>query len=301
MKSGTLSVLLTASLILAACSSSPATTNPPPPPPAPPPPPPPPPPSGQHLYLGQDDIPGTILVYNLPLTASSVPVTTVPYNADLSLASNATTLVANKITDYTVSFFQLPLTSASVPYATLSPGLSETPLFLPSGALYLGAPNIIQVYSPPFTSASAPTSHVTMTNLTPSSLAIDPNGTVYGTSGNRISVVTGGALTTTLTAPAGTEFDAVAATATQLFACEGTGFASHVMIYALPLTAAETPTVTMNSGTIGISGCALDASGNLYLAWGPTVVVFSPPFTSASTPALSLSISGGAHGIAIGP
>jgi hypothetical protein len=194
----------------------------------------------------------------------------------------------------------LPLTSTSVPYATLPVGLSETPLFVPSGALYLGAPNIIQVYTPPFTSTSIPGSHITMTNLTASNLAIDPNGTVYAVSGNRIGVISGGTLTTTLTAPAGTEFDAVAANATQLFACEGTGFASHVMIYALPLTATETPTVTMNSGTVGIGGCALDASGKLYLTSGPTVVVFSPPFTNTSNSTLSLSVTG-AGGIAIGP
>jgi hypothetical protein len=132
-------------------------------------------------------------------------------------------------------------------------------------------------------------------------MTIDPNGTVYASNATQIDVISGGVLTTTLTAAPGTEFDAIAASATQLFACEGTNIASHVYIYALPLTANATPTVTMNSGTIGISGCALDSSGKLYLTWGPTVVVFAPPFTNSSTPVLSLSIDGGASGIAIGP
>jgi hypothetical protein len=296
-----ISVALAAGLILSACSSSATTTNPPPPPAPPPPPPPPPPPGSQHLYLGQDDIPGKILVYNLPLTTSSTPVATVPYNADVSLSVNATILAANRLSDYTVSFFHLPLTSASTAYATIPVGLLESPLFLPTGALYLSGPDTINVYTPPFTSASTPTGRVLTPNVTAKSMTIDPNGTVYAANADHIDVITGGAVTTTLTAAPGTEFGGLAASATQLFACEGTGFASHVFIYSLPLTASETPGVIMNSGTIGIGGCALDSSGNLYITWGPTVVVFAPPFTSTSTSKLALSIDGGASGIAIGP
>jgi len=300
----TISFALAASLMLSACSSSATTTNPPPPPPPPgppPPPPPPPPPGSQHLYLGQDDVPGKILVYNLPLTATSTPVATVPYNADVGLSVNATTLAANRITDYTVSFFRLPLTSASTAYATIPVGLLESPLFLPTGALYLSRPDTINVYAPPFTGTSTPTGRVITPNLTAKSLAIDPNGTVYAANANQIDVITGGAVTTTLTAAPGTEFGGLAASATQLFACEGTGFASHVYIYSLPLTATATPGIIMNSGTVGIDGCALDASGRLYITWGPNVVVFAPPFTSSSTSALVLPVDGGAGGIAIGP
>ncbi len=299
MKFGRIAVALAAGLFLAACSSSTSTTNPPPPPPAPPPPPPP--PVTQHLYVGQDDIPGSILVYNLPLTTTSVPVDTVPYNADVNLGINATTLVANRISDYTVSFFHLPLTSASVPYATLPVGLLETPLLLPGGSLYLAAPDTINVYSAPFSSGSTPSSRIGMHNFTAHAMTVDPNGSIYAADATEIDVITGGSVVTTLTAAPGTEFDALAASATQLFACEGTGFASHVFVYALPLTATSTPTVPRNSGTVGASGCALDASGNLYITWGPTVVVFTPPFTSGSTPALNLSVSGGGSGIAIGP
>lgn len=293
MKLRAISIAASAGLILAACSSSTATTNPPPPPPPPPP--------TQHLYIGQDDIPGKILVYDLPLTASSTPVVTLPYDADVSLSVNATTLAANKISDYTVSLFRLPLTSASVPYATLPVGWLETPLLLPSGPLYLAIADTIHVYSSPFTSASTPSSRVVTPNLTAHSLAIDPNGTVYAASADRIDVITGGSVTMTLAAAAGTEFDAISASATQLFACEGTGFASHVFVYSLPLATTATPTVIMNSGTVGANGCALDASGHLYITWGPTIVVFTPPFTSASTPTLSLSLNGGGSGIAIGP
>jgi hypothetical protein len=289
------SVAVAAGLILAACSNSDTTTAPPPAPP------PPPPPAAQHLYLGQDDVPGKILVYDLPLSASSTPAVSVPYNANVSLSVNSTTLAANRISDYTVSLFRLPLTSASVPYATLPVGLLETPLLLPGGALDLAGPDTIHVYSTPFTSASTSSSLILTPLLSAHTLAVDPSGKIYAANANRIEVISGGAVTTTFSAPAGTAFDALAASATQLFACEGTGFASHVYIYPLPLTTTATPTVTMNSGTIGANGCALDASGNLYITWGPTLVVFAPPFTSSSTAKLSLSINGGASGIAIGP
>ncbi len=289
MKSHAILVASAGGLMLAACSGSTATTAPPTTT------------AAQHLYIGQDAIPGNILIYDLPLTASSTPAATVPYNADVSLSLNGTTLAANRLSDYTVALFRLPLTSASVPYATLPVGLIETPLLLPSGPLYLGAPDGIHVYTAPFTSASTSSSLVATPSVSAHSLAIDPNGTVYAANANRIDVITGGSVTMTLAAAAGTEFDALTASATQLFACEGTGFASHVFVYALPLTPTATPTVIMNSGTVGVDGCALDASGNLYVTWGPTVVVFAPPFTSTSTSTLTLSINGGGSGIAIGP
>lgn len=73
-------------------------------------------------------------------------------------------------------------------------------------------------------------------------------------------------LTTKLTAQGGTIFRGLMANATQLFACEATGSTYDVDIYSLPLTAAATPAVIMNSSTNSANDCALDASGNLYTA-----------------------------------
>jgi hypothetical protein len=293
--------MIAALLLVAACSSSSNTVTPPPPPPAPPPPPPPPP--TQHLYVGQDDVPGSILVYTLPITSSSTPVATVRHDATIALAVNSTTLAATRLTDYTVGFYALPITSASTPYATLSLGLLGTPVFLPSGALYLGIGDTINVYTPPFTSASTPSSRFG-TGLSGGRFALDPSGNVYETNGgsNTIGVITNGAVTTRLTSAAGIIFRGLAANATQLMACEESGgLSTHVYIYNLPLTANATPATIMNINVSDPADCALDSSGNLYIAGAGGVIEYSPPFTTTSTRAVTLTVQGSAGAIAIGP
>lgn len=147
-----------------------------------------------------------------------------------------------------------------------------------------------------------PSSSITTLGLSPADLAIDANGNVYETGGgNTIGVVTGGVLTTTLTAPAGTQFRGLAASASQLFACEFLASSNNIYIYTLPLTAAATPAVTINLGTEGPEGCALDASGNLYVgAIGGHILVFSPPFSNSSVPTLTMTTPAIIFGIAIG-
>jgi len=292
--------ILAAALVLAACSSSSTNVSPPPPPPAPPPPPPPPP--SQHLYAGLLDQPGSIYVYALPITAASTPTAIVPLNAVTALGVNSTTLAAATL-DYTVAFYNLPITSSSVPYATLASGSFGTPLFLPNGTLYHGGTDTINVYTPPFTANSVPSSRIPTPTLTPTSLAIDPSGRVYETTGtvNTIGVVTGGALTTKLTAPFGLAFRSLAASATQLFVCEETGSAPHIYVYALPLTASATPAVIMNVNVSAPKGCALDASGNLYVSTTGQIVMYTPPFTASSARAVTLTLPGTVNGIAIGP
>ncbi len=184
---------LTAALLcVAACSSSGNTiVSPPPPPPSTPPPPPP--AATHHLYVGQDNLPGSILAYTLPITASSTPVATAAHDANVALAVNATTLAVTRLTDYSVGFYTLPLTSASTPYATLSLGRTGTPIFLPSGALYLGVQDSITVYTPPFASTSVPVSKL-KTGFSGNRFTIDPSGNVYQTSGgtNVVGVITNG-------------------------------------------------------------------------------------------------------------
>jgi hypothetical protein len=285
---------------IAGCSSSSnMNASPPPPPPPPPAPPPPPPPTGR-LYVGLDDLPGSILVYNLPLTNGAAPTTTVAHDANNGMTVNSTTLAVTDIENYSVAFYTLPLTSASAPYATWLQGNLASPLFVSSGALYYGATNMINVYTPPFTSTSTPSSHIATAGFSFARMAVDPSGHVYQIAGNVISVVYNGVLTTTLTATPGTEFRAPAASATQLFVCETNGSANHVYVYALPLTSTSTPTLIMNPNTDAPSDCALDSSGNLYIASAHTVALFAPPFTTSSHSTVGITLQGGAGAMAIG-
>jgi hypothetical protein len=257
--------------------------------------------TAQHLYVSQDAVPGSILVYTLPITANSTPVATVRRDATIALAVNATTLVATKLTDYTVAFYSLPITSASTPYATLSLGRVGTPVFLPSGTLYLGVGDTISVYTPPFTSTSVPGSRIG-TGLSGGRYAVDHSGNVYETTGGTspIGVITNGAVTTRLTSASGLVFTGLAANETQLLACESNATASHVYIYNLPLTPNATPATIMNVNVSDPGDCALDSSGNLYIAGAGGVIEYSPPFTSTGTRVVTLNVQGTPGAIAIG-
>ncbi|MGH7582260.1 MAG: hypothetical protein ACREL5_03430 [Gemmatimonadales bacterium] len=279
-------------IAVAGCSSGTnSTTTPPPPPPSP---------TGQ-LYVGIGDIPGSLLVYDLPLTSTSTPAVTVAHDNSGPLALNSTTLAVTRPTNYSVSFFTLPLTSASGPYATLVTGGVIYPVFEPSGAFYYSASNMIDVYTPPFSASSTPSSHIATPLLSAGPLSIGPSGDVYELAGNVIGVVHNGALVTKLTAEPGTEFDAAAATATQLFVCEGTNnLAAQVYVYPLPLTATETPSLIIHPNTDAPGACVLDSSGDLYIGSAGIVSVLTPPFTASSHAAVQVNVHGGIGGLAIG-
>ena len=255
----------------------------------------------QHLYVGDDQTTGSLRVYALPLTANSTPVASIPMNKAFNIGLNATTLAVTDLSS-NLYFFTLPVSSSSTPYAQFAAGSDGTPLFLPNGSLYQGGSGKINVYTPPFTNTSTPSSFVTTAGLSPAYLAIDPAGNVYETSGgNTIGVITAGALTTTLTAAVATQFRGLAASATQLFACEFLATSNNIYIYSLPLTPTSTPAVTITLGTDGPEGCALDADGKLYVgAVGGHILVFTPPFSNSSTPSVTLSTSAVIFGIAVG-
>lgn len=255
----------------------------------------------QHLYVGDDQTTGSLRVYALPLTSSSAPVASVPMNKAFNIGLNTTTLAVTDLSG-NLYFFTLPISSSSTPYAQFAAGSDGTPVFLASGSLYQGGSGKINVYTPPFTNSSAPSSFVTTAGLSPAYLAIDPNGNVYeAPGGNVIGVITAGALTTTLTAAVGTQFRGLAASATQLFACGFNGNNNNVYVYSLPLTPAATPAVTISLGTEGPEGCALDADGKLYVgAIGGKILVFTPPFSGTSAASTTLATSAIIFGIAIG-
>jgi len=292
MTARTFFLLIGTSLALAACSGSATNTETPPPPPPP----------TQHLYVGDDQTTGALRSYALPIAASSTPAASVGMNSPFTIGLNSTTLAVADLNS-NLYWFTLPLTSTSTPYAMIAAGSDGTPIFTPAGTLYQGGIGKINVYTPPFTSSSTPSSSITTTGLSPDDMAIDPNGNVYETTGgNTIGVVTGGVLTTTLTAPVGTQFRGLAATSSQLFACEFVSQGSrNIYVYSLPLTASATPAVIINLGSYSPEGCAVDADGNLYMGSSDgTVLEFKPPFTSASVPAVTLTTPAVIFGIAIG-
>ena len=254
----------------------------------------------EHLYVGDDALPAFLRVYALPLSASSTPFITLPMDKPFLLGVSSNTLAVTGLTG-NVRLLSLPVTSSSSPFAVISSESNGTPVFS-HGLLYQGGSSSINVYTPPFSNSTVPSSSVPTLGLTPSDLTVDPNGNLYLTTGdNSIGVVTGTTLTTVLMAAPAMAFRGMAATATRLFACGFNGPASDVFIYALPLTATATPAITMDLGDAGPESCVLDSSGNLYV--GSTdgrIFVFAPPFSEASAPVLTLATPAIIFGMAIG-
>lgn len=266
----------------------------------------PPPPAGQHLYVGDDFVSSNgqsayLRAYQLPLTANSTPALMLPMSKPFLVGVSSNTLAVTGLTG-NIELFALPVTSNSTFFATISSETNGTPVFS-GGLLYQGGSSSINVYTPPFSNASVPSSSIPTPGVTPSYLAVDPNGTLYATTGaNTIGVITGTSLTTILTAAPGVAFRGLVSNGTRLFACGFNGPANDIFIYTLPLTAAATPAITIDLGDAGPEACVLDAAGQLYVG-SPDgrILVFTPPFSNASTPTLTLATPAVIYGMAIGP
>jgi hypothetical protein len=118
--------------------------------------------TSQNLYVVTYGAASTISVYAPPYTLTPVTVATGNNNVD-SCAINTSTnqLAVNVVGAFSgkVLVYNLPLTSVSVPAATLtySSASSTAVAFDVSGRLYVGVgASVIDVYQPPFTSASTP-------------------------------------------------------------------------------------------------------------------------------------------------
>jgi hypothetical protein len=255
----------------------------------------------ERLYVGDDGLPAFLRVYTLPLSATSTPIITLPMDKPFLLGVSTNTLAVTGLTG-NVRLLSLPVTSASSPFAVISSESNGTPVFS-HGLLYQGGSSSINVYTPPFSNSTVPSSSIPTLGLTPSDLTVDPNGNLYLTTGdNTIGVVTGATLTTVLTASPSMAFRGMAATATRLFACGFNGPANDIFVYALPLTATATPAITIDLGDAAPESCVLDSSGNLYVGTPDgKIFLFAPPFSSGSAPVLTLATQAIVFGMAIGP
>jgi hypothetical protein len=118
--------------------------------------------TSQNLYTVAYGAASTIRVYAAPYTAASVTVATGNNNVeDCAINPAANQLAVNVVGAFSgkVLIYNLPLTNTSVPAVTLtySSSSSTAVAFDTSGRLYVGVgASAIQVYQPPFSSASTP-------------------------------------------------------------------------------------------------------------------------------------------------
>jgi WD40 repeat protein len=134
-----------------------------------------------------------VFVFPSPLSGSSSSTVTftLPSGAGCCLqefAVHGSTLAiadATAASDY-IYIYSLPLSNASSPVAAFKTGASQFYLgvaFDANGNLYAsgGNPEEIEIYNPPFTNASVPTTVISTSSLTsnPGNLAFDSSGNLY--------------------------------------------------------------------------------------------------------------------------
>lgn len=261
--------------------------------------------SAEHLYIPDRNLGGLVRVFALPLTTSSVPLASIPAPYSDFVAVNATTLAVCDESN-SIHAFTLPVSSSSTPFAVFPVStLVHDLAFGPNGTLYETTPSMtVNMFAPPFSSSTTVSGTLTVPTLkSGGALAFDTTGALYVCDIMRtIFVINGSSVTTTAMAPTSSQDRAVVASATQLFVADLFG---GVYVFDLPLTTASVPVATITSGINEFLATALDKAGNLYVGSvdPPSIAVYSPPFSDASAPVVTLPLAADAafSSIAIGP
>jgi hypothetical protein len=242
----------------------------------------------QHLYIARGS---SISVLSLPLTSASTATATFAATGASFVAANSTYVVAANNSNQVLVFAQ-PVTSASVAAATFTASNFGHLAFKSSGVLVEGEfPGGVSLFTPPFTNATTASSTIATVGGA-FGIAIDSSDNIYtNNEASAIYFISGGVVTTTVAGPAGKFYRGMAVSTTQLFVCNVSNPTGSVDVYTLPLTNSSAPAFTITTGVNGAEGCALDASGNLYVANinNTTVTVYAPPFSAASAPTVTLA------------
>jgi len=272
----------------------------------------------QHLYVGNDNTPGTVQVYTLPITAASTPVFAFASNnvVAVGLDANGNAIVGDNAGH--LRYFAAPLSATSVPAATFnndSASNNGQVQFNLAGDFFVGsvAANV-NMFTHPFTNASVPSATTTGAGLVSAiGTALDNLGNLYvsnsgsGSTGNLYvfaSPYTGAPAVVTPSIPT-TAYRKMAGSGSVLYVCSVAGTTGRIDAYNLPLTALSVPAFSITTGVNTPEAIAFDASGNMYVGnlGNPTITVYSPPFSAASAPSVTLTVGTSAFaifGIAIG-
>ena len=283
-------------------------------------------PAPQHLYVGNDNTPGQVLQFTLPLTMSTTSNFAIASNNVVAVALDATGNLAVGDNAGHLQFFTAPLSGASVPAATFNNGTATNNgqiAFTGSDFAVATVSNRVNGFTHPFSNASTPSQFVTNAALVSAiGTAFDAAQNLYisnAGSGTAIDCSSGAGTCSDLLVYAppytgvpiitpnvpSTAYRKIAVSATQLFAAQVAGAVGRVDEYNLPITAASAPAFSLTTGVNIPEGLAFDAAGRLYIGnlGDATVTVYTPPITSGSVPTLIYKVSTGAFaifGIAVG-
>src|SRR5260221_2820729 len=261
----------------------------------------------QQLYVGNDNSPGSVLQYNLPVSASSTPNGGVASDNVVSVAIDPSGNMAVGNFSGGLTFFTAPLTAASVPSASFPNGGGSNAgqiAFTPAGDFFVSTAGAqgVNKFTAPFSNASTPSQSITAVGLTaPIGVALDAAQNLYISNsaggGSNIYVYAppyNGVPTITPAVP-GTFYRKMAVNGTQLFVDDLSGATGKVEAYNIPITTASVLPCSITGGVNTPEGAALDAGGNLYIGnlANATVTVYTGPFSAGSTPTTTLTVNGG--------
>jgi hypothetical protein len=278
-------------------------------------------PTPQHLYVGNDNTPGGIMQYTLPLTASSTPNFTIASNNVVAVALDPGGNLAVGDNAAHLQFFTAPLSGASTPAAAFANGAASNNgqiAFTNAGDFWVATvSNRVNAFTHPFSNASTPSAFVTDAAMVSTiGAAFDAAQNLYISNagiGTAITCSSGAGTCSNLLvyappytgAPiitpnvASTAYRKIAVSATQLFVASVANSPGKVDVYTLPITAASVPAFSLTTGVNTPEALALDAAGNLYIGnlSDATVAVYAPPIAAGKTPSLILKVSTGAFAI----
>jgi hypothetical protein len=265
----------------------------------------------QHVYVGNTGG-GQIAQYTLPLTAASAANFTFNSSGILAMGVDASgNLIAGSNTGQ-LTFFPAPLSAASVPTATFANGSATSSgqvAVTGAGDIFVSS-NAVNAYgfTHPFTNASTPSSTIATPGTDIIGVALDAAANLYlsnaGAATSNLYVYAPPYTGVPITTPglAATAYRKIALNSTQLFATSVAGATGQVDVYTLPITSSSAPAFAIATGVNGPEAVAFDAAGNLYVGndGNHSITVYAPPFSAASTPTVTLSVTGALFALTIG-
>jgi len=257
-----------------------------------------PPPSGPHLYAAESSA-NQVAVLKLALTMTSMPAFNIggfTSNTGVAFDSAKNLYVSNTVAG-SVAVFNPPYSSTSAPVFTIAGAAStlvhpEQIGFDSSGNLWVADQiSTVLEFTPPFGAASAPALTVSNSVNSAQGVAFDASRNLYVADGNAaLEVFAPPYASAPVKNTTGLQFpSAVVTDAANAYVADFS--AKGVVVFSLPVTAVAAPAFTITSGLgNGPQGLTFDGSGNLYVSTNAgEIVIFVPPFSVTSTPALTVS------------
>jgi hypothetical protein len=266
----------------------------------------------EHLYANSVDQNGVdrLLLFDLPLTANSVPSFTATVATFNRLAVDANGNVATLDDACHLTIYNAPLTSPLTPSATLSSGSNcifgfEAGLtFNAAGDLFVtNGGSEINVFPHPVSAASTVSQVITSPGQVSTDLVFDASGNLYVSAVGIPAPPICGFISSTIyvftppytATPTGSgtacgdfAFSSIALINTQVFVSQDNGF---VNILPIPTTGILNGMLLKTTTNVGAT-LAVDHSGSLYVNDGQ-IHVFSTPISSSSSPSVTLNVKVG--------